>query len=287
MNFIDISSWQSGMNLRTMFDNNPSLDGVIVKVSQGTSYVNPPSGEWLTWLVRNNKPLGMYHYLDLYGAEAEARHFVDVARPYIGKGILSIDYEGNTVRKGTGYLKQCLDEVYRLTGVKAYVYVSQSFIASQDFGPIAEAGYPLWLAQYADMNPVYGFIDHPWQKGSFSPFPVINMHQYTSCGRLKGWNDNLDFDLFYGSVEDWGSLPSDDSQYEPVKRVNTTVVLDVISGKYGIGNERVRRLAEDGYNPVEVQSKINELYGIAQSCKKYLSGNEDYMNAIVRIVRLL
>ena len=85
MNIIDIASYQGGMVLKIMFDRNPSLDGVIVKLTQGTSFVTPQAKDWLDWLVSNNKPFGLYHYLDLYGAEAEAQHFAAKAKPYIGK----------------------------------------------------------------------------------------------------------------------------------------------------------------------------------------------------------
>ena len=46
MNLIDIASWQQGLDLKSAFTLNPALDGVIVKVSQGTGYVNPPAKAW-------------------------------------------------------------------------------------------------------------------------------------------------------------------------------------------------------------------------------------------------
>lgn len=290
MNVIDISSWQSGMNLKTMFDQNPSLNGVIVKTTQGLSYVNPPAKDWLSWLMQNKKPFGVYHYLDLYGAEAEARHFVEVSKPYVDKGILAIDYEGNTIRKGAGYLKQCLDEVYRLTGVKPFVYVSQSFIATQDFGPIVAAGYPLWLAQYADMNLVYGFKETPWQKGPIYPWDKYWIHQYSSCGRLTGWGDNLDFNKFYGTVSDWNKLANNKEAPFPepqpsLKPADPVVVSEVLMGRYGIGDERIQKLTAAGYDPSKVQAKINELYAIASKVRPLIANNLDYTNSIVKLAR--
>lgn len=290
MNVIDISSWQSGMNLKTMFDQNYSLNGVIVKMTQGLSYTNPTAKDWLSWLMQNNKPFGVYHYLDLYGAEAEARHFVEISKPYIGKGILAIDYEGNTLRQGAGYLKRCLDEVYRLSGVKPFVYVSQSFIATQDFGPIVEAGYPLWLAQYADMHPVYGFKETPWQKGDTYPWQKYWIHQYSSHGRLTGWGDDLDFNKFYGTANDWNHFANDSeapsSDPQPVlKPADPVVVSEVLMGRYGIGEERVEKLITDGYNPESVQNKINELYAVAYKIQPLIKSNIQYSNSIMKIVK--
>ena len=292
MNLIDIASWQHGIDLATLFKTNP-LDGVIVKATQGTSYVNPDYAGWTKWLSEHDKPFGVYHYLDLYGAEKEAQHFVKTIRPYIGKATLTADYEGNTIRKGAVYLKKFLDEVYRLTGVKAFVYVSQSYLATGGFADIAKAGYPLWLAQYASSTEiVYGFKDKPWQKGSVAPFNSYAMHQYTSCGRLNGYNGDLDFDLFNGSYALWLELARGEAQPTPaptpaptLKPADPSVVLDVLKNKYGIGQDRINALRQAGYDPASVQSAVNRIYGIAQKVKQDIGKDMDYINSILWIAR--
>ena len=65
------------------------------------------------------------------------------------------------------------------------------------------------------------------------------------------------------------------------------VCLLVLSGFYGIGEERVRRLTEAGYDFQSVQSMINTLYGIAISCKTYMNGYEDYSESIAHILKVL
>lgn len=287
MNFIDISSWQQGLDLAGLFSANPYLDGVIVKVSQGTGYVNPFAKAWLDWLIANGKLAGTFHYLDLMGAEAEAQHYVASVKPWLGKVALAIDYEEQTLSKGTAYLKACLDEVYRLTGVKPLVYCSQvSTLQAQDFSAIAAAGYPLWVAQYADMSPVYGFVPVPWHSGSPSPFPAYTMRQYTSCGRLEGWGKNLDFDLFYGEADDWKALFGDAPPAE-LKPADPDIVSEVLMGYYGIGSERYKKLTAAGYDAQAVQNKINELYVLANKIKPKVKGNMEYLNSIVKILRSL
>lgn len=295
MNLIDIASWQQGLDLATVYRLNPALDGVIVKVSQGTGYVNACGRDWLDWLVKNGKPAGTYHYLDLMGAVEEARHYVESVKPWLGKAALAIDYEGTTLAKGTGYLKACLDEVYRLTGVKPMVYCSQSVTQQQDFSAIAAAGYPLWVAQYADMRVVNGFVSTPWQSGSVAPFPGYVMHQYTSCGKLSGWSGNLDFDLFYGSASDWAALCGGSAQPQPepqpaptptkLKGPDPVVVNEIISNKFGVGAAREKKLREAGFDPQKCQAKVNELYAVAAKIKPLLAGNMDYINSIIKIVR--
>ena len=293
MNLIDIASWQRGIDLQSLFAKTP-LDGVIVKATQGLTYVNPDYAAWTKWLSDHDKPFGVYHYLDLYGAEEEARHFVETVKPYIGKATLTADYEGNTIRKGTVYLKAFLDEVYRLTGVKAFVYVSQSYIATGGFGEIANAGYPLWLAQYASSTEIVnGFRDNPWQKGSVSPFPKIWMHQYTSCGRLAGWKDNLDLDQFKGSYSAWLELArGEDAPPAPappaLKPADPTVVLAVLKNEYGTEAStptRSTRLRAAGYDPESVQKKINQLYETSAKLKQDIGNDMPYINALLWIVR--
>ena len=292
MNLIDISSWQQGISLPELFERNSELDGVIVKLTQGMNYVNPPAKDWLAWLMGSGRPFGIYHYLDLYGARAEAEHFVQTARTYIGKAVLAVDYEGNTLRKGTGYLKEFLDRVFQLTGVRPLVYVSQSFIASQGFDAVASAGYQLWVAQYADSAPVRGFLETPWHKGSVAPFKSYVMQQYTSCGVLNGWKSYLDFDKYFGTAEEWRAMCGARPAPEPappaeLKGPDPVVVSEVLMNRYGVGQERIAKLREAGYDPQKVQAKIDELYGIAFKVKPLVAGNVEYMNSIVKIVKTI
>jgi len=295
MNFIDISSWQRGLDLSALFRQNP-IDGVIVKTSGGASYTQDTADPWIQWLIKNGKPWGFYHFLndDWKGSsgKAEAEFFVSRCRSYFGKGMPFADYEASALSFGTYYLKAFLDTVYSLTGVKCGVYCSLSVIHEQDFSEIAKAGYPLWVAQYADSAVVNGFLETPWQSGSVSPFPKYVMHQYSGNGRLKGYANALDLDKYYGTKEDWAKMLSNGYSPSPEptperKSVNPSVVADILAGRFGTGVERVERLSREGFDPVECQNKVNEVYGIAQSCKKYINGNEDYLNSIIKVVKLL
>lgn len=291
MNVIDISNWQNGIDLALMFKENP-LDGVIIKATEGTGYVNPNYKTWAEWLDSNGKLWGVYHFC--YGADAiaEAKFFHSVTKHYIGRFIPVADYEGDALKRGAGWLKEFLDEYYRLSKVKPLVYCSRGVTQSKGMDEIARAGYGLWMAQYADYNPVYGFLDKPWHDGSVAPFPGYHMHQYTSCGVLKGWRSYLDLDKFYGTADDWKALcgessggsevtpPSDDS-----KPVDPVIVAEVLANRYGTGDKRIEMLKADGFNPQEVQDKINDLYAIASKCAPHCKGQSAYLNSIVKILR--
>lgn len=64
------------------------------------------------------------------------------------------------------------------------------------------------------------------------------------------------------AVKDNVATPEQKKQIEPEQKltnpVDETVVNDVIAGKYGTGAARVQKLAEAGYDPDEVQAKVNK-----------------------------
>lgn len=290
MNVIDISNWQNGIDLAVMFRDNP-LDGVIIKATEATGYTNPNFKTWAEWLCANGKLWGAYHFC--YGADAvaEAEYFYSITKHYVGKFIPVADYEGDSLKRGTGWLKEFLDEYTRLSKVKPLVYCSQSVTQSQNFRDIANAGYGLWMAQYADYSPVYGFIDNPWHNGSVAPFNGYHMQQYTSCGVLKGWKSYLDLDKFYGTKEDWlalcGSTGGGEASPPSVvsKDVDPVVIADVLANRYGAGDDRKKNLESAGYSYDAAQKKINELYAIAEKIAPACNGNKAYINSIVKIVR--
>lgn len=52
-----------------------------------------------------------------------------------------------------------------------------------------------------------------------------------------------------------------------------SVALAVLCNHYGVGEERVRRLKEDGYNPDNVQDIVNDLVKIMEKAEKYDGGD--------------
>lgn len=291
MNFMDISNWQNGIDLSVMFEKNP-LDGVIIKATEATGYTSPSFKQWADWLTENGKLWGAYHFCSGADAIAEAEYFCEKVKPYLGKCVLCADYESPATKMGTKWLKDFLDEVLRLSGAKCLVYCSQSVTQEQDFADIAKAGYKLWVAQYADFSPVYGFLETPWHKGSVAPFDGYVMQQYTSCGVLDGWKSYLDLDKYFGTAEEWRAMYGARPAPEPApqaerKGPDPVVVSEVLMNRYGVGQERIAKLREAGYDPQKVQAKIDELYGVAFKVKPLVAGNMEYMNSIVKIVKTI
>lgn len=192
MQGIDISHFQKGIDLAKV-----PCDFVIVKATQGVNYVSDACDAQVQQAISLGKPFGFYHYVGGDGAEAEADFFVDNCAGYFGKGIPCIDWESvqNSAWGNTGYLKQLVQRVIDRTGIKPLIYASASAFP-WDVAQALDCG--AWVAQYADSNST-GYQDTPWNEGSYSCL----IRQYSSYGRLDGWDGDLDLDKAYMDADGW------------------------------------------------------------------------------------
>lgn len=193
LNGIDISSWQSGINLAVV-----PCDFVIIKATQGTGYTNPDYVRAYDQAKKAGKCLGVYHYAEGGSPTAEADYFIKQVGSRIGECIMVLDWEGEQNPafgvNDFAWCKAWLDRVASKTGVRPLLYISQSIMGR--FNGIGN--YGLWIAQYADMNAT-GYQETPWNEGSYD----CAIRQYSSCGRLNGYNGNLDLNKFYGDKAAW------------------------------------------------------------------------------------
>lgn len=193
MNGIDIASYQTGINVSA---SGVPCDFVIIKATQGTSYVNPDFVRAYDQAKAAGKCLGIYHYATGIGAEAEVNHFLSTIGDRVGEAILVLDWETseassgkNTQFNNTGYAKQWLDLLYQKTKVRGVLYTSKNVCRSLDWSQVAPT-YRLWGAQYPNYNTT-GYKTNPWtDDGTWGPWANPTIFQYTSSGRLSGWDGN-------------------------------------------------------------------------------------------------
>lgn len=192
MQGIDISAWQAGIDLMKV-----PCDFVIVKATQGTWYVSESCDAQVQQAISLGKPFGFYHYVGGDGAASEADFFVDNCAGYLGKGIPCIDWEedDNAAWGNTDYLKQLVQRVIDRTGVKPLIYAPAGSFP-WDVAQALDCG--TWVAQYADNNAT-GYQDAPWNEGAYD----CAIRQYSSAGRLAGYNGNLDLDKAYMDADGW------------------------------------------------------------------------------------
>ena len=258
MNGIDISGWQSGIDLSKV-----PCDFVIIKATQGTNIKNKDYDRQKAQAIQCGKHVGVYHYAAGGDPVAEADYFISVVSDLTGKAIFIVDWEGQdneTFGKNDfAWVKAWLDRVFEKTSVRAMIYGSASWI--DKFKGIGDHAF--WVAQYADNN-LTGYQQNPWNEGAFD----CAIRQYSSHGRLAGYSGNLDLDKFYGDADQWnayaavqnGTAGAGSDETAAVEGTTLELVEKVMRGEYGDGETRKTVLSRR-YD--EVQNMINHIYSAA------------------------
>lgn len=258
MNGIDISAWQGDENIDL---SKVPFDFCIVKATEGTSYKNRYFAAHCDAVLKKKKLLGAYHYANGGDVQKEADYFLAYAKKYIGKAVLVLDWEAkNNPQFGKNDLEWCLkwcSYVYRKTGIKPLIYIQMSAMNA-----VKKAGYGLWVAQYPDYVET-GYQKHPWNEGAYNCL----LRQYTSVGKLSGYDGNLDLNKAYISAASWRKLATKAvkiATIKPVKKSVNTIAREVLAGKWGDGTDRKSRLTKAGYDYNKVQAAVNKLVKTSQ-----------------------
>ncbi len=216
MNGIDISSWQRGIDLAAV-----PCEFVIVKATEGTSYLNPYCGENLRQAEGLGKKLGVYHFAGGGNPDAEAEYFAANVKNCIGKAILVLDWEIQDAQNGPEWAKRWLDRVYEITKVKPMIYMSNYLVNHLDWSAVASSGYRLWNAYYYNYGTPMGYNAEAPLPEKLGAWGKAALYQYTSEGKLSGYNGYLDLDVFYGNAGEWDAyarvegMPGPDPKPEP------------------------------------------------------------------------
>lgn len=258
MNGIDISAWQGDENIDL---SKVPFDFCIVKATEGTSYKNRYFAAHCDAVLKKKKLLGAYHYANGGDIQKEADYFLAYVKKYIGKAVLVLDWEAkNNPQFGKNDLEWCLkwcSYVQKKTGIKPLIYIQKSAMSA-----VKKAGYGLWVAQYPD-NEQTGYQEHPWNEGAYNCL----LRQYTSVGKLSGYNSSLDLNKAYISAASWRKLATKAvkiATIKPVKKSVNTIAREVLAGKWGNGADRKARLTKAGYDYNKVQAAVNKLVKTSQ-----------------------
>lgn len=169
--------------------------GVIVKATQGTYYVNPKCNHQYNLARQEGKLTGLYHYAGGGNPVTEAQYFINSIKNYVGQSILILDWEQgqNPAWGNTNWARQFVDEVHRLTNVWPLIYVQESAL-NQVANCANDCG--LWVAKYPSMN------WHSWT------VPDMNVNS-GAFKQITGWQytgDDRDRSIFYLNKEEWMKL---------------------------------------------------------------------------------
>lgn len=258
LNGIDVASYQSGLDPVKV-----PCDFVIVKATQGTTYINPDFKRMADAVLKAGKLLAIYHYGAGGNPISEANFFLNTIGPYIGKAILALDWEWEQNpafgKSDVSWSKTFLDHVKEKTGVTPFIYMSKiSGCRAHNWIAVAR-DYPLWGAQYANDDHT-GYQSKPWtDSGSWGAWHKVTIFQYSSHGRLRGWNDDLDLDIAYMDRSGWQVY----AKGKPIalkypELSDNDLAVEVLFCKHGNDEARKKDL---GNRFDSVQAEVNRLLG--------------------------
>lgn len=269
----DISSWQGDIDIKRLAE---QVDFFIFRGYAGSSKDKKVERN-VQLAIEAGKPYGLYVYsyaLNIAKAIAEATDLVNLANNFSVKPkFLVIDMEdadGYKRKYGMPSNSQ-LEEICRVqcdifekAGYYAVIYASSSWFRNQLVG--LGNRYEKWIAHW----PVSGGK----QTGNDTSSDLENANnlgiwQYTSEGRLDGYNGRLDMNYIYKDV-----ILGDSGSNVNMSDISK-IADEVIAGKWGNGEDRRNRLTEAGYNPVVVQNEVNN------KLRKPSYSNEDIANQVI------
>ena len=234
LNGIDSASYQSGLVPAKM----TTTKFNIVKFTQGTWYVNPYRAQQYSASKAAKWLLGSYHYAEGGDPVKEAQFYVRDVGERVGECILALDWEGrNNKTFGTGrdveWVYRFCEEVYRLTGVRCFVYMSKSVCRRYNWQKVAEK-YPLWCAQYGSNNRT-NYQLSPWtDNGGWGKWKSDTIRQYSSNGNITGYGSNIDLNLAYLTEEEWLAYARGTSIPLPMPTYSRYEVVRLALSKVGI-----------------------------------------------------
>lgn len=254
-------------------------DAVIIKISEGLSYINPLANAQYQAVKQAGKKIGFYHFI-VGGLDSrkQAEYFYNNAKNYLNESgaIVVLDWE-----RPSGYPalsgnepKAFLDRLYELTGKRGLLYMSTSdfLSASYDWSDIKN-DYGLWIAGYPTNNGAAYTQDlQNWANNSQLYFANKKYDGYT----VAMWQyDSVPYDrsIFYGDGNAWvkygsksGSTPSDSNNQAPVAqakfKVGDTVTLanNAYASSYG----------------TKYSDSVKQEIGIVKSVKRYDKSSSHY-----------
>jgi GH25 family lysozyme M1 (1,4-beta-N-acetylmuramidase) len=253
LQIIDLASYQAGINVAKT-----GAAGAIVKLTEGTTYLDPASTNQVNQTKAAGMLLGLYHFLSAGNATAQAQYFLSKVGNNLGTAVLALDFESY---KENGVIKHAsvsdaesfLNYVHSKTGVWPLFYCGLSEENNYNLSNIAK-NCGLWIAQYNTMNKLNGF-SNPSLYGTVKHWKTVALHQYSSNVKTAGFSSGIDASVFYGDKTAWAKYAKASSKptvaTTPVAKptASATQSLEnlanqVIAGKLGNGNTRKQKLGK-------------------------------------------
>ncbi|MEV0118803.1 glycoside hydrolase family 25 protein [Streptomyces sp. NPDC050844] len=176
---IDVSSYQSSFNT-------DGLSFVIIKATEGRSYINPRLTAQTKLARDGGCVVGFYHFLWPGNITAQAEYFVSKS-PEKSGDLLAVDWEwtGDHTAASNAEKDRFIREVKRLRpGHKTLLYCNRDFWLNRD--TTSYAGDGLWIADYVTAGKPR--IKAKWRIHQYTSTPLDkNVADFESEQALRDW----------------------------------------------------------------------------------------------------
>lgn len=191
LNFIDISSYQASLDLAAALS---SIQGIIVKATEGTDYVNPYCDRHYRQAKNANLLRGFYHYAKSGSPETEAEYFYRNTSNYFHDGIPVLDWEE---KQDVDWVNRFVRLLHEFSGVWCWIYANPWRFNQGGVEPNCAR----WVASYPEVShPTFAQAaswDCPDADGN------VVAWQFCSDGRVSGYGEDVDCSLYYGDEGSW------------------------------------------------------------------------------------
>lgn len=241
---IDISKWQGSINFGEV--KREGIEFVILREGYGLKTTDKKFLKYVKDCREVNMPIhGVYHFsyaLTEEEVKKEAELCIrNVEKAGLNKDtIVFFDLEYSTINyakqkgitidktKCTNHTVVFCEEVKRLGYIPGVYFNMDYYRNMYDFKLIEE--YVIWLADWTG-----------------EPDIECSYHQYTSSGHVSGIYGDVDMTNYLG-----------EKKITLIKTLDE-IVIEVMDGKWGNGDEREALLTKTGYKYIEIQYYINQI----------------------------
>ena len=241
---VDVSNWDEGCTI-------PYLDFCICKATEGLSYIDPTFDMFINDARNKCMNAGAYHFAGYASsAKDEAEFFYSKVKKYEGFCYPWLDFEKFEwdASVAVEYCETFVNRYHEISGIYPGIYISAS-LCQYFYDSWIPEKCELWVAGYPNNGAQSEWPDYnmPYD---ISPWVTCKIWQFTGQMLINGTY----FDANIGYYADWFRTENTEE--------NLLIACRVILGEYGNGEERVKKLTDEGYNYNTIQSLVNRIYEV-------------------------
>lgn len=224
-----------------------SCSFIISKATQGTSFIDSTLNSFITQCEKRKIHYWLYAYLNKGNEIAQAKFLVNTCKKKVGTYFIGyiLDVEADNHPQDVLEALTWLEK----QGEKCMLYVGyRHYEKYETVRKHLGENTAYWEARYG--------LNDGFYNDNYPPHREVDFHQYTDNGKIDGINNKVDLNRLTGRKgEAWFKTPLSANSSSSLLKI----AREVISGKWGNGEERKRKLAEAGYDYSKVQAKVNAL----------------------------